>query len=82
MKSLLVRGGTVVSSAGRRVADVLCEDERITAVLDSGSEVRADEVIDATGLLVFPGFIDPHIHPRDPGDTHKEDFAHASRAAA
>jgi dihydroorotase len=82
MMSLLVRGGTVVSSAGRRVADVLCEDERITALLDPGSEVRADEVIDATGLLVFPGFIDPHIHPRDPGDTHKEDFAHASRAAA
>ncbi|HZL63525.1 MAG TPA: dihydroorotase family protein [Thermoleophilia bacterium] len=82
MMSLLVRGGIVVSPAGRRVADVLCEDERITAVLDPGSEVRADEVIDAAGLLVFPGFIDPHIHPRDPGDTHKEDFAHASRAAA
>jgi len=50
--SLLVRGGTVVSPAGRRVADVLCEDERIAAVLDPGSEVRADEVIDAAGLLV------------------------------
>jgi dihydroorotase len=80
--SLLVRGGTVVSSVGRRAADVLCEDGRIAAVLDPGTEAHADEVIDAGGLLVFPGFIDPHIHPRDPGDTHKEDFAHASRAAA
>jgi dihydroorotase len=80
--SLLVRGGTVVSSQGRRAADVLCEDGRIAAVLDPGAEVAADEVIDATGRLVFPGFIDPHVHPRDPGDTHKEDFAHASRAAA
>lgn len=71
-----------MSARGRRAADVLCEDGRIAAVLDPGSGVAADEVVDAAGLLVFPGFIDPHIHPRDPGDTHKEDFAHASRAAA
>ncbi len=80
--SLLVRGGTVVNSQGRRAADVLCEDGRIAAVLEPGSGVAADEAVDAGGLLVFPGFIDPHVHPRDPGDTHKEDFAHASRAAA
>ena len=79
---LLVRGGTVVSPSGRRKADVLCDGEQIAAVLDTGEVVQADDVIDAAGLLVFPGFIDPHIHPRDPGDTHKEDFAHASRAAA
>ena len=79
---LLVSGGTVVSPGGRRAADVLCDGERIAAVLDPGAAVDADEVVDARGLLVFPGFIDPHIHPRDPGDTHKEDFAHASRAAA
>ena len=79
---LLVRGGTVVTPEGRRAADVLCDGERIAAVTDPGETSRADEAIDATGLLVFPGFIDPHIHPRDPGDTHKEDFAHASRAAA
>lgn len=78
----LVRGGTVVSPGGRRDADVLIEGGRIAAVVDPGDVVQADEVTDATGLLVFPGFIDPHIHPRDPGDTHKEDFAHASRAAA
>ena len=80
--TLLVRGGTVVSPDGRHAADVLCDGEQITAVLDSGADVPADVVVDAAGLLVFPGFIDPHIHPRDPGDTHKEDFAHASRAAA
>lgn len=79
---LVIRGGTVVSRAGRRRADVLCEDERIVAVLDPEETAAADEVIDAKGLLVFPGFIDPHLHARDPGDTHKEDFAHATRAAA
>jgi allantoinase len=79
---LLVRGGTLVSPSGRRKADVLCDGEQIAAVLATGEAVQADDEIDAAGLLVFPGFIDPHIHPRDPGDTHKEDFAHASRAAA
>ena len=41
-----------------------------------------DEVVDASGLLTFPGFIDPHIHSRQPGGEHKEDFAHSTRAAA
>jgi len=44
--------------------------------------LAADEGIDATGRLVFPGFIDPHVHSRDPGLTEKEDFAHSTRAAA
>ena len=79
---LLVRGGTVVSPRGQRGADILCEDEQIVALLDPGEPVQADEELDASGLLVFPGFIDPHVHTRDPGDTHKEDFSHATRAAA
>lgn len=79
---LLVRGGTLVSPGGQRRADVLCEDGRIAALLGAGEPVRADEELDASGRLVFPGFIDPHVHTRDPGDTQKEDFAHATRAAA
>jgi allantoinase len=39
-------------------------------------------VIEANGLLVFPGFIDSHVHSRDAGLTGKEDFAHSTRAAA
>jgi len=79
---LLVRGGTVVSPSGQRRADILCEDEHILAVDDPGGPVETDELLDASGLLVFPGFIDPHLHARDPGDTHEEDFSHATRAAA
>jgi len=79
---LLVRGGTVVSPSGQRRGDILCEDEHVAAVLDPGEPAQADESLDASGLLVFPGFIDPHLHARDPGDTHKEDFSHATRAAA
>jgi allantoinase len=79
---LLVRGGTVVSPDRQLRADVLCEDDRIAALAEPGERLDADEVLDASGRLVFPGFIDPHLHARDPGDTHKEDFAHATRAAA
>src|SRR3712207_5620999 len=52
------------------------------AIAAPGEAFGAEEEIDATGLLVFPGFIDPHVHSRDPGLTEKEDFAHSTRAAA
>ena len=78
---LALRGGTVVTSHGQWQADVVCQDGRIAAMGDeAGGPV--DEEIDARGLLVFAGFIDPHVHSRDPGLTHKEDFAHATRGAA
>jgi allantoinase len=78
---LLVTGGTVVTPQGARSLDVLCENGRIAALLDADTRVRADEALSARGLLVFPGFIDPHVHSRDPGLTDKEDFAHATRSA-
>jgi allantoinase len=78
---LLVANGTVVTSQGIQPADVLCEDGRIAGLLGHGVSLAADERIDASGLLVFPGFIDPHVHSRDPGLTDKEDFAHATRSA-
>jgi dihydroorotase len=79
---LVIRNGTVVSPRGQYPWDVICEDESIAALQKRGTAVDADEEIDATGLLVFPGFIDPHVHSRDPGLTEKEDFAHSTRAAA
>ncbi|WP_166396174.1 dihydroorotase [Rubrobacter marinus] len=79
---LTVRNGTVVTPQGSYSADVECEDGRITALVAAGESSGADEEIDASGLLVFPGFIDPHVHSRDPGLTEKEDFAHSTRAAA
>jgi len=79
---LAIANGTLVTEQGQRRSDVLCEDGHIVAIADSGMSAAADQVVDATGCLVFPGFIDPHIHSRDPGMTDKEDFAHATRAAA
>lgn len=78
---LHVAGGTVVTPEGRFAADVVAEDGRIVAIQEPGRPTDADERLDARGLLVFPGFIDPHVHSRDPGITAKEDFAHATTAA-
>lgn len=59
---LLVRGGTVVSAAGRVRADVGVRDGVIRAVGDLG-DATADRVIEASGQLVLPGVIDAHTHP-------------------
>lgn len=79
---LVIRNGTVVTSQGRYEADLVCEDGVIAEMRPAGSAARGDDEIEARGLLVFPGFIDPHVHSRDPGLTEKEDFEHSTRAAA
>jgi dihydroorotase len=81
---LLVRGGRLVDPAGGldgRRLDVLVREGRIAAVgeeLDAGGA----EVFAADGLVVTPGFVDPHVHLRTPGDEHEEDIETGSRAAA
>jgi len=80
---LVVHGGVVVSPSGLLRTDLVAEDGVIVAWVAAGDRWSSDtEVIDATGLLVFPGFIDPHVHSRDPGLTEKEDFVHSTGAAA
>ena len=60
MKKIL-RGGTVINASGRQKADVLIEDEKIAAVAPELNCADA-EIIDVTGKLLFPGFIDAHTH--------------------
>ena len=60
MKTLL-KGGTVVSAAGSRAADVLVDGEKIAAV-GEGLEAGGAKVVDVSGKLLFPGFIDAHTH--------------------
>lgn len=79
--TLLIKGATVVSSAAMGAADVLIEDGVISAV-GSLASAGADRVIDARGLHLLPGAIDPQVHFRDPGLTWKEDLETGSRAAA
>ena len=81
MSRILIRGGQVVSGRDVRSADVLIADGKIVD-FDPPSSVAVDEVVDATGLHVLPGIVDPHVHFRQPGLEHKDDFAHATRACA
>lgn len=81
MSRILIRGGQVASGREVRPADVLIADGKIVDI-DPPSTVAVDEVVDATGLHVLPGIVDPHVHFRQPGLEHKDDFAHATRACA
>lgn len=78
---VVVAGGDLVTEEGLVPADLLLTDGTIAAWLDRGSATPADDRVDAIGLLVFPGFIDPHVHSRDPGNTHKETFHHSTLGA-
>jgi dihydroorotase len=77
----IVRGKRIVLPSATRAADIIIEGGRILAIEPHGSATAAD-VIDAAERLVIPGLVDSHVHTRDPGQTHKEDFGSASRAAA
>lgn len=78
---LLIKNGFVVTPYETYKADIGVKDEKIAAVGNLKS-YKSSEMYDAQGLYVFPGFIDEHVHSRDPGLTHKEDFYHTTMAAA
>lgn len=80
---LIIRNGRVICPASGRdeVADVLIEDGRVAAV-GQNLEASGGESIDATGVVVTPGFIDIHVHFREPGFEHAETIETGSRAAA
>ena len=82
--SLLIRNGRVVDPAGGTdaVADVLIVDGRIQKVGRALKAPAGAEAIDATGKVVCPGFIDMHVHLREPGFEYKETIASGTRAAA
>jgi dihydropyrimidinase len=62
MMGLLIRNGEIVNVGSRLQADVYAENETITRIGKNLEVPPGAEVIDATGKLVFPGFIDPHVH--------------------
>ncbi len=77
---LLIRNGTCVLPWGEEVADVGVRRGRIAAI-GAAAGATADEMIDARGLHVLPGLIDPHVHLRDPGDAAVESIPTGTRAA-
>lgn len=78
---LWIRNGTLVSSRGRRKADIVVRDGKIDGIIDSGQSIEADQILEAEGRFILPGLIDGHVHFRDPGLTHKEDIYTGSRSA-
>lgn len=82
MFDLAVTNGRLVLPDGVVRGGLAVKDGRIVAVADPSVPLEAGELVDAAGHYVLPGIIDIHVHFRDPGLTHKEDFASGTRAAA
>ncbi len=71
-----IKNVRIIDATQDRVGDVFIKDGTIVE-----NEIQDAEVIDGTGKILFPGLIDPHVHFRDPGLTHKEDLFTGSRSA-
>jgi dihydroorotase len=83
--SLLIKGGQLIDPAAKINApmDILLRDGRVAEVaLPNKTRGNADEKFDARGLIVAPGFIDLHVHLREPGQSYKETIASGTAAAA
>jgi dihydroorotase len=85
---LLIKNGRVLNPATKMDAamDVLLDGERIAEVAEAGKlsekAKNAEEVFDAAGLIVAPGFIDMHVHLREPGQENSETIETGTRSAA
>src|ERR1700685_3274074 len=83
--SLLIKGGHLIDPAVNITSpmDILLRDGRVAEVAPPNqSRAIADEKFDARGLVVAPGFIDLHVHLREPGQSYKETIATGTAAAA
>ena len=80
---MLVRGGRLVDPAARidALLDVRVADGLVREIGEHLAPLEGEEVVDATGCFVAPGFVDIHVHLRDPGFPQKETFQTGSLAA-
>ena len=87
MTRTIIRGGTALDQTGRRRADITIDGGVIVGVADALEASGADDgddvvVLDATGCVITPGFVDLHVHLREPGREEAETIETGSRAAA
>src|SRR6266487_6149146 len=74
--SILIKNGRIITATDDYMADILTEEEKV-CLIGKDLAVQADREIDATGMLVFPGGVDPHVHLDMPfmgtfsSDTHE-----------
>ncbi|HIE28505.1 TPA: hypothetical protein EYP66_14590, partial [Candidatus Poribacteria bacterium] len=81
--SLLIQGGRAIDPANQidGVQDILIRDGKIATIGKLNAQ-QADEIIDASHLIVVPGLIDMHVHLREPGREDEETICSGARAAA
>jgi len=79
---LLIKNGRIVATDHVHKGNIYVKNGKIEAITNTELFTEVKEEIDANNLYIFPGFIDTHVHSRDPGATHKEDFLHSTQAAA
>ena len=81
MTTTVIKGGRILDQTGERSGDVAV-DASTGRITDVGPDLSADRIIDAAGCLITPGFVDLHVHMREPGNEAAETVETASRAAA
>ncbi|MCH8539217.1 MAG: dihydroorotase [Opitutales bacterium] len=81
--TLIIRGGRIIDPANNRdeIGDLYAQGGLLVEGLRDDEKKHA-RVINAKGLVVAPGLVDPHVHFREPGQTHKETIKTGSQAAA
>lgn len=79
---MIIKNGKIVNSVTTLPADIAIMDGKIAAIAASFPEDEANEYLDAAGLYLIPGLVDPHVHMMDPGYTEREDFITGTAAAA
>ncbi len=78
--TLAIRGGRVIDATGERTADVLVDEAG--TIVDVGPNLTGDRTLDAAGCVVSPGFVDLHVHLRQPGKEEAETIETGARGAA
>ena len=79
---MLIKNCRMIIDGEEQFKDILVENGKIVSIEDDLSGVSSDQLIHVAGNYVISGIIDPHVHMRDPGMTHKEDFTTGSMACA
>jgi dihydroorotase len=81
-RELVIKGGTVIDATGERRADVRVRDGKVVDVAPDLTVGDAEASLDASACVVSPGFVDLHVHLREPGDEEAETIETGTRAAA